>query len=150
MTPLKDLVGQSVDHFELQEVIAKGTTGLVFRAHDAEHDWPVAMKTLDPEFAGDEENMQRFVRAMKTMMSFRQENIVSICAAGKNDPFCWIAMEYVDGEKLEDVVDRISSEVYSTRRNSDFRALFLDRNDALSSRGVTNCGPPVRKQRRRA
>ncbi len=109
VTPLKDLVGQSLAHFQFEEVIAKGTTGMVFRAHDTEHDRMVALKVLEPEFAGDEENMQRFVRAMKTMLPVRHENIVSIYAAGKNGPYCWVAMEYVDGENLEDVIARIGT-----------------------------------------
>jgi serine/threonine protein kinase len=110
VTPVKDLVGQSLSHFQLEEVIAKGTTGLVFRARDTEHDRPAALKVLEPQFAGNEENMQRFVRAMKTMLPIHHENIVSIYAAGKSGPYCWVAMEYVDGENLEDVIDRISRE----------------------------------------
>ena len=57
VAPLKDLVGQSLAHFELQELIAQGTTGMVFRAHDAKEQRPVAMKVLEPAFAGDVENM---------------------------------------------------------------------------------------------
>ena len=110
VAPVKDLVGESLGRFQLEEVIAKGTTGLVFRAYDAEHDRLAALKVLEPQFAGDEENMQRFVRAMKTMLPIRHENLVSIHAAGKSGPYCWVAMEYVDGENLEDVIDRISSE----------------------------------------
>ena len=110
VTPVKELAGQSLSHFQLEEVIAKGTTGVVFRASDTEHDRPAAVKVLEPQFAGDEQNMQRFVRAMKTMLPIRHENIVSIYAAGKNGPYCWVAMEYVDGENLEDVIARISRE----------------------------------------
>jgi len=107
---VKELGGQSLSHFQLEEVIAKGTTGVVFRASHTEHDRPAAVKVLEPQFAGDEQNMQRFVRAMKTMLPIRHENIVSIYAAGKNGPYCWVAMEYVDGENLEDVIARISRE----------------------------------------
>ena len=109
VTPLKDLVGQSLAHFQLEDVIARGATGIVFRARDAEHDRVVAVKVLEPAFAGDEENMQRFVRAMKTMLPIRHENIVSIYAAGKNGPYCWVAMEYVDGDNLADVIHRIGT-----------------------------------------
>jgi serine/threonine protein kinase len=109
VTPPKDLVGQSLAHFQLEEVIAKGATGMVFRAHDTEHDRVVAMKVLEPAFAGDDVNMERFVRAMKTMLPVRHENIVSIHAAGKNGPYCWVAMEYVDGENLADVILRIGT-----------------------------------------
>lgn len=109
VAPLKDLVGQSLAHFRLEDVIARGATGMVFRAQDAEHDRVVAVKVLEPSFAGDEENMQRFVRAMKTMLPVRHENIVAIYAAGKNGPYCWVAMEYVDGNNLADIIHRIGT-----------------------------------------
>ena len=107
--PLKDLVGQSLSHFRLEKVLAKGATGMVFLACDAEHDRPAAVKVLGPEYSGDEQNKQRFVRAMKTMLPVRHENIVSIYAAGKTGPHCWVAMEYVDGENMAEVIHRIGT-----------------------------------------
>jgi serine/threonine-protein kinase len=51
--------------------------------------------------------MQRFVRAMKTMLPVRHANIVTIVGAGKTGPFCWIAMDYIEGESLTKVIQRI-------------------------------------------
>jgi len=51
--------------------------------------------------------MQRFVRAMKTMLPVRHANLVTILGAGKTGPFCWIAMDYIDGESLTKVIQRI-------------------------------------------
>ncbi len=107
--PLRNLAGESIGVYQIEQVIAKGASGMVCRAHDTEHDRTVALKVLDPDFSGDEENMQRFVRAMKTMLPIRHENIVSIYAAGKNGPYCWVAMEYVEGENLAEVIDRIGA-----------------------------------------
>ena len=56
---------------------------------------------------GDEESMQRFIRAMKTMLPIRHPNIVRLYAAGKTAGRCWLAMEYVDGESLTEVIRRI-------------------------------------------
>ncbi len=68
----------------------------------------VALKVLQPEFSQNDEEMQRFVRAMKTMLPVRHPNIVQIIAAGKTGAqTCWIAMEYVDGESLTKVIQRI-------------------------------------------
>lgn len=109
VTPLRNLAGESIGVYQIEQVIAKGASGMVCRAHDTEHDRTVALKVLDPDFSGDEENMRRFVRAMKTMLPIRHENIVSIYAAGKNGPYCWVAMEYVEGENLAEVIDRIGA-----------------------------------------
>ena len=51
--------------------------------------------------------MERFVRAMKTMMPIRHKNIVRLYYAGKKGPLCWAAMEYIDGENLAQVISRI-------------------------------------------
>ena len=77
--------------------------------HDVEREKPVAVKVLFPEFATTEEQKQRFVRAMKTMLPIRHENIVSLYGAGKQGPYCWAAMEFVDGESLDKVIQRIGT-----------------------------------------
>lgn len=117
---LKDLVGQSLAHFELKKVLASGNTGLVFLAHDSKHDRPAAVKVLWPEISQHEDEMQRFVRAMKTMMPIHHENLIEIYAAGKNGPHCWVAMEYVPGECLTEVINH-----FGTRGMLDWRTSFL-------------------------
>ena len=67
----------------------------------------MALKVLWPESSKDEQAVQRFVRAMKTMLPVRHPNIVQIYAAGKTGPYCWLAMEYVEGESLAQVIPQI-------------------------------------------
>src|SRR5262249_242566 len=98
---LTDLVGQTLGAYKLVHVLAAGRTGLVFHAQDTRHAGnSVALKVLKEEFSKDEEKMQRFVRAMKTMLPLRHPNLVSILNAGKTGPYCWIAMEYIEGQSL--------------------------------------------------
>jgi serine/threonine protein kinase len=104
---LADLAGKPLSHYQLDRVLATGQTGLIFLARDTKDDEAVALKVLKPEFSQNEEEMQRFVRSMKTMLPIRHENLVSIYNAGKTGPYCWIAMEFVDGESLTQVMKRI-------------------------------------------
>jgi serine/threonine protein kinase len=106
---LSELVGQSLTHYRIDEVIAKGQAGMIFRAHDTKEDRTVALKVLWPEFSKNEEEMQRFVRAMKTMLPIRHPNLIALYGAGKTGPHCWIAMEYVEGESLTAVIERIGT-----------------------------------------
>jgi serine/threonine-protein kinase len=46
---------------------------------------------------------------MKTMLPIRHPNIVQLYAAGKTGPYCWLAMEYVEGESLASVIPRIGT-----------------------------------------
>ncbi len=104
---LDALVGHTLAHYKIESVIARGQSGVVFRASEGQRQSPLALKVLRPEISENEEEIQRFIRAMKTMMPLRHPNLVEIFNAGKTGPLCWIAMEYVDGESLTGVIKRI-------------------------------------------
>ncbi|MBY0233007.1 MAG: protein kinase [Gemmataceae bacterium] len=104
---LEALVGGTISHYALNLVIGTGRSSVVFHATDTKDDKPVALKVLQPEFSSDPEEMERFVRAVKTMLPIRHANLVTLCAAGKTGPHCWVAMEYVAGENLTQVIGRI-------------------------------------------
>jgi serine/threonine protein kinase len=105
--PLAALSGQSLGHYEVGPVLAKGQSGVVFKAEDTKDGQTVAFKVLHPEISRNEDEMQRFVRAMKTMLPLKHPNLVALLGAGKTGAYCWMAMEYVDGESLTQVIQRI-------------------------------------------
>ncbi|HEV3262362.1 MAG TPA: FHA domain-containing serine/threonine-protein kinase [Gemmataceae bacterium] len=104
---LAALVGRTLAHFEIESVIARGHTGFVFRARDRDSKATVALKVLRPELSQNAEEQRRFVRAMKTMLPVRHPNLVRIHAAGRTKSYCWMAMEYVEGESLTQVIQRL-------------------------------------------
>lgn len=110
ITPLDDLVGHSLAHYRLDAIIARGASGVVFKATDTERDRTAAIKVLAPDPAHSEEQKDRFVRAMQTMLPVRHPNLVQLYNAGKTGPYCWAAMEYVDGESMTEVIARIGVE----------------------------------------
>jgi serine/threonine protein kinase len=107
--PLPELAGKTLAYFEVGPVLAKGHAGLVFRARDTKEDRTVALKVLKPEVSQNDEEMQRFIRAMKTMLPLRHPNLVTLYGAGKSGPYCWISMEFVEGESLTQVIQRIGT-----------------------------------------
>jgi serine/threonine protein kinase len=104
---LEALSGQKLSHFDIGPVIGRGSSCVVFQATDTKDNRPVALKVLLPEFSRDEDEMQRFVRAIKTVLPLRHPNLVTLYAAGKTGPHCWVAMEYVAGENMRQVIERI-------------------------------------------
>jgi serine/threonine protein kinase len=104
---LKNLVGQTLGDYRLTEIIAPGNSGMVFKGTSIKNQLVVAIKVLAPDLSNREEQKDRFVRAMRTMIPVRHENIVRLYNAGKKGPYCWAAMEYVEGENLAQVIDRI-------------------------------------------
>ncbi|MDG1874800.1 MAG: serine/threonine-protein kinase [Mariniblastus sp.] len=108
--PLPELVGTELGPYKLIEIIGKGNSGLVFKGHDAEKDRIAAVKVLTPQYTANDEQRQRFVRAMKTMLPIKDDRIVRLYNAGKNGPYCWAAMEFIEGENLAELIERIGIE----------------------------------------
>jgi serine/threonine protein kinase len=104
---LSDLPGQVLSHYAIESIIAKGQSGIVFKATDNRNGETVALKVLQPEFSRNDDEMQRFIRAIKTVIGLKHPNLISISAAGKTGGFCWTAMEYVEGESLSKVIQRL-------------------------------------------
>jgi hypothetical protein len=103
-----ELSGTILSHFDIGEELAKGKAGIVFRARDLRRGKrTVALKVLRPEFAQDGKGIQRFIRSMRTMLPLRHPNLVTLYGAGKKGPYCWIAMEFVEGQSLSQVIRRI-------------------------------------------
>ena len=109
-TSLPELVGAQLGPYTLLEIIGTGNSGMVFRAVDKEKDRVAAVKVLTPSYTADDEQRQRFVRAMKTMLPVRSERIIRLYNAGKNGAFCWAAMEFIEGENLAQEIERIGIE----------------------------------------
>jgi len=104
---LQGLIGEKLSRYEVQEAVAEGRTGIVFRALETEKDRTVALKVLWPELSNREDEVQRFVRAIKTMMPIQHPNLVRLYRAGKSGDYCWMAMEFVEGESVARVIERI-------------------------------------------
>lgn len=104
---LAGLVGTELAGYRLDRIHAMGNSAMVFQGTELSKDRAVAMKVLIPDLASSEEQKERFVRAMKVMLPVRHPNIVRIYNAGKKGPYCWAAMEFVEGENLAQVIDRI-------------------------------------------
>lgn len=104
---LAELSGRTLGHYQIGTMIGKGQSAMVFQATDTKDNKTVALKVMQPAFSRDEEEMQRFVRAMKTMLPLRHPNLIALYGAGKTGPYCWVAMERVEGENLTQVIQRI-------------------------------------------
>jgi serine/threonine protein kinase len=124
---LKALIGHTLSHYRIDDVIARGQSGMVFRAEDTKENRPVALKVLWPEYSSNEEEMQRFIRAMKTMLPLRHPNLVTLYGAGKAGGYCWMAMEYIDGESLTQIIQRIGTAGMLDWRNALRVAIHVSR-----------------------
>jgi serine/threonine-protein kinase len=86
-----------VSHYRILHELGRGGMGVVFKAHDEKLNRPVALKVLKPEFVGDEERRERFLREAHSAAAVTHPFIASIYDAGESDGALFISMEYVEG-----------------------------------------------------
>ena len=92
------------DRYEVHKRIGRGGMADVFSARDLLLDRQVAMKVLFPEFATDENFVERFRREAQSAANLSHPNIVSVYDWGKFEGTYFIAMEEVQGRTLADVL----------------------------------------------
>ncbi len=98
----QELIGQQLDRYRIDRYIASGGMADVYQAQDTETDKTVALKILPPEYARNQEMVERFHREARSAGALRHPNIVRIYGEGIADNLHYIAMEYVAGKTLKD------------------------------------------------
>ncbi len=97
-----DLVGTSLAHYQIVELIGEGGMGAVYRARDTHLDRDVAIKVLPLALVSDPDRVRRFEAESRTASSLNHPHLVAIYDVGPN----YIAMELVDGQPLRVMIDR--------------------------------------------
>jgi tRNA A-37 threonylcarbamoyl transferase component Bud32 len=92
--------------YETVDVLGRGGMATVYKARQEKLDRFVALKVLRPELAGDQEVVARFVREAATAARLEHPNIVPIYDVGAADGVQYIAMRYMAGGTLGDLLAR--------------------------------------------
>jgi eukaryotic-like serine/threonine-protein kinase len=92
------------ERYQLKQKIGSGGMADVWLAEDTELDRNVAIKILHDRFAQDKEFVQRFQREAQSAAGLQHPNVVGIFDRGVFRDTYFIAMEYVDGPSLKDLV----------------------------------------------
>ena len=92
------------DRYEIQQRIGRGGMADVFLARDLLLDRPVAVKVLFPEHAVDPNFVERFRREAQAAANLNHPNIVGVYDWGRYSNTYFMAMEYVQGRTLADIL----------------------------------------------
>ena len=90
--------------YVIKSELGRGAMGVVYRAEDPRLGRPVALKTMSPTVAGDPELLQRFYREAQSAGKLSHPNIVTIYDIDEADGIPFIAMEFLEGESLEQII----------------------------------------------
>ncbi|MEU6675491.1 Stk1 family PASTA domain-containing Ser/Thr kinase [Streptomyces sp. NPDC046925] len=105
-TTLQDpLVGQVLDgRYRVDGRIAVGGMATVYRAVDTRLDRVLALKVMHPTLAADVSFVDRFIREAKSIARLSHPNVVGVYDQGADGAYVYLAMEYVAGCTLRDVL----------------------------------------------
>jgi len=92
--------------YRLIKRIGEGGMGVVYLAEDERRNQEVALKIIRTECTGSEEVTRRFLREMRAVESLIHPNILTVFETGKIEGVLYIAMAYVPGNNLNQVLYR--------------------------------------------
>lgn len=96
--------GGILGHYRIIEKIGAGGMGVVYKGRDTHLDRFVALKVLPPGTVADPESRRRFAQEAKAASALNHPNIITVYDISNTDGVDFIAMEYVEGRTLEQLI----------------------------------------------
>ena len=111
--PTPDQPVQRFEHYELLTgedgnpiELGRGAMGVTYKAFDVDLHCPVTLKVISERYLGDESARLRFLREARAAASVRHQNVASVLHLGRTGSSYFYAMEFVEGETLENLIKR--------------------------------------------
>jgi eukaryotic-like serine/threonine-protein kinase len=99
------LAGRLLDgRYAVTARIAHGGMATVYLAMDTRLDREVALKVMHAELARDDDFVRRFIGEAKSVARLSHQNVVAVYDQGADGPFLYLAMEYVPGRTLKEML----------------------------------------------
>ena len=111
--PTPEQAVQRFEHYELVTgedgkpvELGRGAMGVTYKAFDVDLHCPVTLKVISEKYLGDESARLRFLREARAAASVRHPNVASVFHLGRTGENYFYAMEFVEGETLENLIKR--------------------------------------------
>jgi serine/threonine protein kinase len=98
------MVGKSIKHYKIEELLGKGGMGVVYRAQDQKLKRPVALKVLKPELTTSPDRLRRFQQEARAAASIQHPAIAQVYDIDEVDGTTFIAMEFVEGHTVSQLI----------------------------------------------
>jgi len=100
------VAGTRIAHFRIIEAIGSGGMGEVYLAEDTDLKRQVALKLLPLELSGNSDHREQLKREAQATAGFSHPHVVTVYEIGEHDNRAYVAMEFVRGESLRDVMSK--------------------------------------------
>src|SRR6266436_3017777 len=111
--PTAEQAAQRFEHYELVSgedgkplELGRGAMGVTYKAFDVDLHCPVTLKVISENYLGEESARLRFLREARAAASMRHPNVASVFHLGRSGQDYFYAMEFVEGETLENLIKR--------------------------------------------
>ena len=101
---MESLVGQSLDRYELVDLLGEGGMGAVFKARDVTLQRDVAVKVMHPQFARRPDFRERFLQEARSAARLDHPGIVAVHDFGQARTHLYIVMELIPGANLRQML----------------------------------------------
>ena len=103
------MINKIVSHYHILQKIGAGGMGEVYLVEDTKLKRQVALKFLPTELTKDLEAKKRFEREAQAAAALNHPNIVTVYEIGEHEGQVFIAMEYVEGQTLKDIISDVGA-----------------------------------------
>ena len=97
--------GTTLGTYRIERPLGRGGMGAVFLAYDTTLHRPVALKVVDQAAADSETSRSRLLREARSAAALNHPNICTVHEVGQEGGTAFIAMEYVEGRSLRELLD---------------------------------------------
>ena len=104
-SPIARLNAALHGRYQIERELGEGGMATVYLANDLKHERKVALKVLKPELAAVV-GADRFLTEIKTTANLQHPHILPLHDSGEADSFLFYVMPFVEGESLQDRLDR--------------------------------------------
>ena len=98
------MIGKTISHYKILEKIGEGGMGVVYKGEDAKLRRVVALKFLPEGLMKDPEAKERFVQEAQAAAALDHPNICTVHEIDEAEDQTFIAMAYIQGESLRDII----------------------------------------------
>jgi len=108
LTTIDSLMGKELGSYKIEKLLGAGGMGEVYLGRDTKLDRTIALKILPWQFLTDADRLERFQREARALSSLNHPNLVTIYEVGEFNGLHFIAMEFVDGQTLSSLREKLS------------------------------------------